>query len=234
LLIFARRWNETNDIWKHAKNFNELKDIYLLSGLGADRRVFDYVDLQGFKLNHIDWIDPLEDEKIEAYAKRLLAQIPTNKPILIGVSFGGILAIEIGKLIEAEKIVLISSAKTRTDIPFGYRLAGNFWANKLIPAPLYRQANFIVYWLFGVKKKEEKELLKAIMDDADNDFVDWATNKIVNWDNERLLPNVVTVHGTSDRVLPFKSADYVVDQGGHMMIVTRAQEVSNILRKILT
>jgi pimeloyl-ACP methyl ester carboxylesterase len=209
------------------------KELYLLSGLGADRRVFNFLDLHGFELIYIDWIKPLGDEKIETYARRLLDQIKSTRPTLIGASFGGIIAIEIAKLIETNIVILVSSATTKADIPVRYRLAGNLLMNKLIPGSFYRKANFVVYWLFGVKKKKEKELLKAIMNDADNDFVDWATNKIPDWDNERLLPNVVTIHGTADRVLPFRKADHVVDNGGHLMIVTKAEEVSRILRKIL-
>jgi len=205
----------------------------LLSGLGADKRVFDFLDLHGFKLIHIDWIKPLEDEKIESYAHRLLLQIKTSRPTMIGVSFGGIIAIEIAKQIEINKLILISSVKTKADIPFRYRLAGNLWMNKLIPAPLYRKANFVVYWLFGIRKKTEKELLKTIMDDADNDFVDWATNEIVTWENEKQVPNVVTIHGTADRIFPFKEADHKVEHGGHLMVVSKADEVSRILRSIL-
>ena len=152
---------------------------------------------------------------------------------MIGVSFGGIIAIEMAKQIEMSKLILISSVKTKADIPFRYRLAGNLWMNKLIPAPLYRKANFVVYWLFGVKKKKEKELLKAIMDDADNDFVDWATNEIVTWENEKQVPNVVTIHGTADRIFPFREADHKVEHGGHLMVVSKADEVSRILRSIL-
>jgi len=205
----------------------------LLSGLGADKRVFDFLDLHGFKLIHIDWIKPLEDEKIESYAHRLLLQIKTSRPTMIGVSFGGIIAIEIAKQIEINKLILISSVKTKADIPFRYRLAGNLWMNKIIPAPLYRKANFVVYWLFGIRKKTEKELLKTIMDDADNDFVDWATNEIVTWENEKQVPNVVTIHGTADRIFPFKEADHKVEHGGHLMVVSKADEVSRILRSIL-
>lgn len=208
-------------------------ELYLLSGLGADKRVFDFLDLHGFKLIHIEWIKPLEDEKIESYSHRLLPQIKTSRPTMIGVSFGGIIAIEMAKHIETNKLILISSVKTKADIPFRYRLAGNLWMNKLIPAPLYRKANFIVYWLFGVKKKKEKQLLKAIMDDADNDFVDWATNEIVTWKNEKQVPNVVSIHGTADLIFPFKEADHKVEHGGHLMVVSKADEVSRILRSIL-
>jgi len=209
------------------------KELHLLSGLGADKRVFDYLDLDGFKLIHIDWIKPLEDEKIQSYAKRLMQQVTTSQPTLIGVSFGGIIAIEMAKHLKAKKLILISSVKTKNGIPFRYRFAGNLWMNKIIPAPFYRKANFLVYWLFGVTKKKEKELLKAIMDDADNDFVDWATNAIVTWDNDEQISNVVTIHGTADRIFPFKEADYKIEKGGHMMIVSKAGEVSRILRHVL-
>lgn len=209
------------------------KDLYLISGLGADKRVFDYLDLDGFKLNHIEWIKPLKDEKIQSYSKRLLQQVKTGRPTVIGVSFGGMIGIEMAKHVEIDKLILISSVKRKEDIPFRYRLAGNLWMNKLIPAPLYRKTNFLVYWLFGVTKKKEKELLTAIMDDADNDFVDWATNAIVTWDNDEQVPNIITVHGTADRIFPFKEADYKVEKGGHLMIVTKADEVSRIIRGIL-
>ena len=40
-------------------------------------------------------------------------QITTEKPIILGVSFGGMLAIEIAKAIDCEQVILVSSAKTR-------------------------------------------------------------------------------------------------------------------------
>lgn len=97
-----------------------MKEIFLISGLGADKRVFDYLDLSEYKAFHIRWIDPHPKESIESYATRLLVQITKQKPVLIGISFGGMMAIEIGKLIDTEKIIIISSAKSKKDIPSGY------------------------------------------------------------------------------------------------------------------
>ena len=68
-----------------------MNTVYLLSGLGADKRVFEFLDLSDFKVNHIDWIEPIDNETIESYAQRLLIQITTDRPIIIGVSFGGII-----------------------------------------------------------------------------------------------------------------------------------------------
>src|SRR6188474_3274769 len=101
-----------------------MKEIYLLSGLGADKRVFDFVDFSGFNVNHIDWIEPQDNESLERYASRLLEQIKTPRPSLIGVSFGGMVAVEIAKLMETNKIIIVSSAKTKLDIPIHFRMVG--------------------------------------------------------------------------------------------------------------
>jgi pimeloyl-ACP methyl ester carboxylesterase len=101
-----------------------MKKIYLFPGLGADERVFVNLDLSGFEPVFIQWIQPLKNETIEAYALRLTEQIPDENPSLIGVSFGGMIAVEVAKHIPAEKVILISSAKNGNEIPGYYPLAG--------------------------------------------------------------------------------------------------------------
>jgi len=57
-------------------------------------------------------VDPLGDESLESYAKRLSEHIPKNdEVVLIGVSFGGIIVQEIHKLVNTKKVIIISSVK---------------------------------------------------------------------------------------------------------------------------
>src|SRR5688572_8293688 len=140
-----------------------MQEIYLLSGLGGDKRVFEFLDLSNFKVNHVDWIEPTDNETIQSYAQRLLQQITTDRPIIIGVSFGGIMTIEIAKLIETEKLILISAAKTKDDIPVFYRLIGQLGLHKIIPTWMLKNINPLTYWLFGTKTKKQKDLLKEIL-----------------------------------------------------------------------
>jgi len=210
-----------------------MREIYLLSGLGADKRVFDFIDLPGFKLNHVCWIDPLDNESIEGYAKRLLAQIPAARPTLIGLSFGGMLSIEIGKIIETEKIILISSAKTLADIPLSFRKMARLGIHKVIPPRLFKSVNPFTYWFFGTKSKKEKDLLAAILKDTDETFFTWAIGKIAAWKNVTTLRNVMHIHGTNDKVLPCMSADFKISNGGQLMILDNGEEVSRIILEIL-
>ena len=94
-----------------------MKKLFLLSGLGADKRVFDFLDLCQYEPHHVIWVAHVPYETITEYAKRLLPQITGHKPVLIGVSFGGMIALEMAKFIEVEKVILISSALTPQAIP---------------------------------------------------------------------------------------------------------------------
>jgi pimeloyl-ACP methyl ester carboxylesterase len=212
-----------------------MKQIYLLSGLGADYRVLQDLDFSGYETTYIKWIQPIENELIEDYAKRLIEQIKTKNPIIIGLSFGGMMAAEIGKLINTEKIILIASAKTKFEIPFYYRFAGSLGLHKLLPANLMKRPNFISYWFFGTQSKKDKALLASILHDTDSVFLKWAIDKIVNWQNVIIPLNLKHIHGTSDRILPygFVLADVEIKAGGHFMTTNKVEELSPEIRKIL-
>ncbi|MBA4057543.1 MAG: alpha/beta hydrolase [Marivirga sp.] len=209
-----------------------MKELFLISGLGADKRVFDFLDLSEYKTHHIQWVDPHHKESIESYASRLSSQITKDRPILIGVSFGGLIAIEIGKQIKTEKVIIISSAKSKKDIPSGY-LARKLKLHTLIPSRFLKKPTDLLFWFFGVESKKEKILLQSIIKDTDERFLSWAIDKIVTWENNVELNNLIHIHGTRDRMMPYRSADYKIEGGGHLMIINRAADIDVILKTIL-
>ncbi|MBX2895699.1 MAG: alpha/beta hydrolase [Cyclobacteriaceae bacterium] len=211
-----------------------MKPVYLLSGLGADKRVFDFLKLDDVELIHIEWVRPEVSESIEAYSERIRKQIVTNKPILIGVSFGGIIATEIAKQVDFGKVVLISSVATKYEIPLLYRVAGQLRIHRLIPSDLFMYINSITYWLFGITNDGEKRLLKEIIRTTDRIYLKWAIDKIVRWRNTHKPVNTIKIHGGVDKILPAKQADYIINGGGHFMIVNKASEISEILNDILS
>lgn len=210
-----------------------MKDVYLLSGLGADKRVFDFIDLSGFRINYIHWIEPGKGETIENYARRLATQVHAANPVLIGVSFGGMVAVELAKWIKTDHVILISSAKTKEAIPIYFRMAGRLKLNRIIPARLLKIVNRFTFLFFGAETKEDESLLRAIIQDTDEKFLKWAIDQIVNWKNVALLSNTIHIHGTHDHILPLRSADHKIHDGGHFMIVNKADQVSKIIRGIL-
>lgn len=211
------------------------KELYIFSGLGADERVLQKIDFFGFTTIFIKWVVPQEKETIEDYATRILNQITTTKPILIGLSFGGIIAVEVAKLIATEKIILISSAKTKNEIPFYYRLVGKFGFHKMLPVRFFKNPNFITHWFFGSKSIFDKQFLRQTLVDTDSHFLKWAIDKIVRWTNQTQAKNIFHIHGENDKILPLSSVNcnVIIKNGGHLMILNKADEISDLLRQQL-
>lgn len=201
-------------------------NIYGISGLGADKRVFERLSLD-HDIIPIDWIEPLPNESIEAYSNRLKDVIDQSKPfVLIGVSFGGLIAIEISKITNPSLTILISSAQTKHDLRWVYRRFGKSKIIPFIPSKLFDMPHGLASFLFGTS---EKKLLSNILDDTDQRFTKWAINELTNWKNDTKLNNVITISGTKDKLIPPTHVDHLIEGGEHFMIVDRANEISEII-----
>lgn len=212
-----------------------LKRIYIFSGLGVDHRVFRHINLSDFNPIFIKWIQPHKNESIEDYAKRISEQICTINPVLIGLSFGGMMAVEVAKHISTEKVIIISSAKTQQEIPFYYRISGRLKLHKLLPVSVLKSPNTMSNWMFGTEMDTDKLLLAQILEDTDPVFLSWAIDKIVSWSNQTIPNSLLHIHGTSDRILPYRyvKADFAINKGGHFMVVNKASEVTELIRKLI-
>ena len=155
-----------------------MNKIYIFSGLGVDKSVFDKIDFGNLNPEFIEWIEPLKNEPLTEYCKRISHKINSENPTLIGLSFGGIVSVEIAKIIKTEKVILIASAKTKNELPLIYRIAGKLKINKLIPATILKHQNFLTNWFFGVKSDEDKKLLGNILEETNPNFLKWAINEI--------------------------------------------------------
>ncbi|MGL5793295.1 MAG: alpha/beta hydrolase [Waterburya sp.] len=215
---------------------NSLKNIYCLSGLGTDDRVFQKLKFQGYQPIHIHWIEPKKGETITAYAQRLTTQIKSDCPILVGLSFGGIIAVEIAKQIATEKVILISSTKNKQEIPFYFKIWRWLPIYLLLPARfIFWVSQLLVSWFFSLETMAERKLLKAIIFDVNAKLLKWSIHQIVTWKNELVPDNIYHIHGESDRIFPlrFVHEDFSVKHGGHLMIMNQAEYLSQLIQKIV-
>lgn len=210
-----------------------INPIYCISGLGADERVFSKLTLPGRQLVPLQWIRPQKEEGIEAYAARMVSQIDSPSPVLMGVSFGGMMALEMAKSVPGAKVILISSVKCRQELPGWMRLSGNLGLIKLLPRNPPRwsrlESNFL-----GTETPQEVQLVREFMKTADPVYLRWALGQVINWQNEWQPAACYHIHGTNDRTFPLKHirATHIVPGGGHFMVMNRAAEVSTILESL--
>lgn len=181
-------------------------DIYFISGLGADERVFQKLTLpEKFKVHPIGWPALSEKETLHSYCRKIAAGIDTSQDfILLGLSFGGIIATELTKILHPKRTIIVSGITTKNEIPLIYRICGILRLHKLVPLSFMIKIYPFTYWLFGVKDPADKFLLKHVINNTPPKFLRWAINEILRWKNVLRPHNVFHVYGTKDKLFPFR------------------------------
>ncbi len=213
-----------------------LQPIYFVSGLGADERIFQWLRYDRFRPVHIRWLSPEPNEPVGDYAKRLAAQIEDECPIVVGLSFGGIVAVEIAKQIKTKQVILLSSVKDSSEVPFYFKLFRLFPLHRILPFKSLLWAFYwLVYWLFAPEGTDQKKLLKTVLVETDPHFLRWALHRVVTWKNREIPENLVHIHGARDRIFPYRfvTPNYSVENSGHLMVMNRAEEVSDLLEQLV-
>jgi hypothetical protein len=211
--------------------------VYFISGQAADEKLFENLTLPSHtSYKHVHWIEPLKHETLLNYCKRLSQQIDTASDfVLIGVSLGGIVSVELNKILHPKQTIIISSIATKHELPPFMKFIRLFRIYKIVPAGIYKWYSPVLDWFFGVKTKREKALLRFYSRSTTKNYMKWAVNEILNWQNEQRPATLFHIHGTKDRIFPYKTihADVLIEEGTHLMVHNRADEISKLLAERL-
>ena len=209
---------------------------YFISGLGAGKKAFQRIKLpESFEPVYLDWIAPEKDESLRNYARRFSSLIKNDDAfVLIGLSFGGMLASEIARLRNPMKTIIISSIGCANELPWYFKRAGRIGLHRAVPIKLLK-AGTIIKNMIGAASKEDKAIIIDYAKFADPALVRWSLHAIVNWDQYQRLPGIIHLHGSKDLMLPLRytQPDYIIKDGGHLMVFNKADEVNRILNEVL-
>ena len=214
------------------------KHVYCFPGLGASTKIFEYINLpqESFEIHLLEWKMPLSiNESIQEYATRISKEIIHENPVLIGVSFGGMIVQEISKVINTEKVIIISSVKTHNELPKRLKVIRDTRAYKLFPAKIAENIEEYTKYFFGDFLKKRAELYKMYLSVRNPEYMKWAIYNVLHWKQETPPKNIIHIQGTDDRVFPHKHIkDFIpVENGTHVMILMKAKTISKIIEKSL-
>ena len=211
--------------------------VYCMPGLAANPTIFEKIELpeERFKVHWLDWLLPKKKESLEDYARRMCNRIHHDNPVLIGVSFGGVVVQEMGKLISTKRVIIISSVKCEQELPRRMRFARRSGIFKILPTSLARHIDAFEKVVVGDFAKKRIQLYKKYMSITDTRYLDWAIEKMVCWDQPEPLPGVVHIHGDKDIVFPYKyiRGCITVPGGTHIMIINRFRWFNENLEEII-
>lgn len=214
--------------------------IILLSGMGADARVFAKQKEAIPEIEIPEWIEPIDNESLASYAERFAAIINPAEPCIIGgASFGGFVALEMIRHLNPLACFLIGSVRSPTELPASFkalRTVSNtaqflpFTAATLLSKIALRSGG-------NYSGGHVKELLTQLSD-ADASFLRWASQAVLEWDHaiETYQTPIYQIHGERDFVLPVRGTnpDTIVANAGHALSISHPHEVTTFIKHCLS
>ena len=157
--------------------------VYLMPGLAAGPEIFEHIRLPEdlFEVVHLEWMIPTSGMSLSEYAQEMARQVQHPDPVLIGVSFGGMLVQEMAAFLNPSRVIIISSIKCQKEMPRRLLLARYTKLHKLLPTSMLDNVEVLARYAFGDPVKKRLKLYERYLAVRDKRYLDWAIDQIVHW-----------------------------------------------------
>jgi len=215
----------------------EIIHVYLMPGMAANPIIFEHIKLpeHQFEIHWLEWIIPNKKESLESYAKRMITKIKHENIVLLGVSFGGILVQEMSKHMSLRKLFVVSSVKSKHELPKRMKLMKMTKAYKILPTQLVSNIDFLAKFAFGETVTKRVELYKKYLSVSDKRYLDWAIENVIEWEQDEPNKAAIYIHGDKDAIFPHSchSNCIVVKGGTYIMIINKYKWFNENLPKLI-
>lgn len=206
-----------------------LLPIYLLPGMTGEYPVYSRLTPLLRNASIVNYIAPRHNESLTAYAERMAVQFPP-RCFIAGVSFGGILALEISRIVQPAGCILISSITNSNQFPPRLRVWRSLGG---------RNSARILNMVGGAAALVPKSFrtgstMRAIkLSGAAGAWHRWATSAVLNWNPKpKPMPTpLLHIHGDADTTFPvrYTKPDVVVPNGRHALPISHPVETANAI-----
>ena len=194
--------------------------IFLLPGMGANSKMYQGAWLDVNPATCIDWPSYKGDASLFELARRVATHYRIkNNDFLIGSSMGGMVALEISKLLHLDRVVLVGSAIDVSEM--------NWLLILLTPFVDCAPIEF-----FQKLAGRHDSLFQQMFAASDADFMKAMCKAISTWDGyPGDLTRVTRIHGEKDKVIKCPRDCHVIKRAGHLLPITHAKVCVDIIRR---
>lgn len=204
--------------------------------MAASSKIFEFIELpEEYEIHLLDWFIPEPNQSLASYAQEMCKKIEYPNPVLVGVSFGGILVQEMSKYLNLKKLIVVSSIKSKHELPKRLKLLKVGNAYKLLPTKLINNFDQLANFSLGESIVKRIKLYKKYLSMKNPVYLDWAIREMIFWDQEEPMKDAIYIHGDQDLIFPHSCEGncIVIEGGTHIMVITRFKWFNENLPKLI-
>ena len=213
--------------------------IYWIPGMCADAKIFEpYIkDLSNFQHKVFNWYEPKSlNQDLSSYSDYFVSEIVDENPIIVGVSFGGLVALKMAKKVSFSKIILLSSMANYQAKPFLFKALHKMGLARIVSYLCASNLERFLTFYYGKKYSKQKKLYDTFLPYRNKKYLFWAFIQNIIWMGKtNLSPNLYSIHGENDEIFPIgqNHYDHLVEKASHVMIVTHQKTIKKQIKEIV-
>jgi pimeloyl-ACP methyl ester carboxylesterase len=200
-----------------------MAEWYLLPGMGASAAMYNALKRNvPFDINYISWPIYSGEKTYADIALRIIQENNiSNGDIIGGSSLGGMVALEMTKMIEPRAIVLLGSALHPKEVQKLLTLLSPF--AEITPIDFLR----MVLGKFS-------PLVNSVFSQTDTEFIRAMSLYLPLWSGYSGPTDAIyRLHGRKDHIIPCPTKECeIVEEAGHLLPITHAKETSAFLQRV--
>lgn len=206
--------------------------------MGADETAFQKLEEVGRPKVMVKWLKHKAKESLCNYSNRLISEYKISESdIVVGLSFGGLVAQQIADILSHKCVILISSMRSKDDLNTVFKTGLNSSLYKLMPTFKVPIISEIVANFLNSGSKESKPVLKKMLDNTDMELLQWSLQKI--YEQDKPIGNKIkkyNIIGSKDKIMRqwSNASTYKIEGGSHFMVFDKSPEISSLLRQIIS
>jgi len=108
-------------------------------------------------------------------------------------------------------------------------------AYKILPTQLVSNIEVLAKYAFGETITKRIELYKKYLSVSDKDYLDWAIENVIEWDQENPIDDAIYIHGDKDAVFPHSCVGncLIIPGGTHIMVISKYKWFNENLPKLI-
>ena len=207
--------------------------IYLLPGMTADFPIYARLLPLVAGASIAPFIEPLCDESLASYAARMAPRFAPDC-FLGGVSFGGIVALEISRLVRPRGCILISSIASPRQAPPWFRIGRALGGRN--SSRLLRLMGAAAALVPG-RIRTSSTLRLAKLSGSSGAWHRWAASAVLAWrpEGEYCFP-ILHIHGAADRTFPLRYVrpTIIIPRGRHALPLSHSLETAHAINAFVS
>lgn len=214
------------------KEFN----YYLIPGMGANHRIYTGFRLKYGQVHFLDWVDHRHSKNLTDYAHIMAERVTTENNILIGSSMGGMMAVEMSRIIKPDLTVLVSAPTGRHQFPTILKTAGASRFHRIVPVAAVPYFYKLADTFMGFKTDAQRAMFYEMLTGLGPRFVHFSVKAVLEWANtEDPEGRFIQIVGDQDKLFDHRKManPLVVQGGGHFSAFEKGSEISEMINEFI-